>query len=196
MIKTFICRRRYVDTIGMPKISYTEGYDDQSVLKQLWDDRVDIEDLQMGVSDYPVDTELSDSSRFPVENQVITAALAGKQPVGDYATQSEVDAIADDVEALDENKQDRLIAGENITITDNVISAEGESYTAGSGIGITNGVITNTAQPDVNKTYVDNGLAGKLDYSVLFRKIHIGTAETPSASLGEDGDLYIYRPTE
>lgn len=134
----------------MPRISYTEGYDDQSVLKQLWDDRVDIEDLQMGVSDYPVDAQLDDTSRFPVENQVVTKALQDKQPVGDYVTSG----------ALDE----RL-----------------ENYPT-----------------DQDVEVVENNLQAQIDtkqtYSTLIRKIHIGTAEVPDASIGEDGDLYIWRP--
>lgn len=59
-------------------------------------------------------------------------------------------------------KQDTLEAGDGITIVGNRISAEGEVYTAGSGINITSdNVIQNTAQPDVNKLYVDQGLATK-----------------------------------
>lgn len=59
-------------------------------------------------------------------------------------------------------KQDTLEAGDGITIVGNRISAEGEVYTAGSGINITSdNVIQNIAQPDVNKLYVDQGLATK-----------------------------------
>ena len=103
----------------MARISYTEGYDDQSVLKQLWDDRKDIEDIQEGVTDFPtVDTALSQSSRFPVENQVITSAI------------------------------DQLTTNLN----------------------------------------------AKQDASEYYRKIYFGSTETPSPSLGEDGDIYIYLP--
>ena len=51
-------------------------------------------------------------------------------------------------------KQDKLTAGKGITIEDNVISAEGESYEAGVNIDITDGVIS---APDVySKTEVDD----------------------------------------
>lgn len=41
---------------------------------------------------------------------------------------------------------------------------------------------------------LEQGLSAKQDYSVNIRNIHIGLSETPSDSLGENGDLYIYRP--
>ena len=63
--------------------------------------------------------------------------------LSDYATKEDV-----------VNKQDQLIAGDNITIVDNVISATGggSSYTAGTGIDITNGTISVTAPTLQNKT--------------------------------------------
>ncbi len=39
-------------------------------------------------------------------------------------------------------------------------------------------------------TQVDN----KVTKSEQIRKIYIGSEETPSSSLGQDGDLYIYSP--
>lgn len=39
-----------------------------------------------------VDTELSNTSENPVQNKVITEALEGKQDVGDYVTETELDA--------------------------------------------------------------------------------------------------------
>lgn len=134
----------------MSRISYAEGYSDQSVLKQLWDDKVDIENLQLGIADYPIDAELSETSRFPVENQVVTAALQQRQPVGDYVTSV----------ALDE----RL-----------------ENYPTDQDIDLVEGNLQ--AQIDTKQTA-----------SLLIRRIHIGTAEVPDEALGEDGDLYIWRP--
>lgn len=117
------------------------------------------------------------------------------------------------------NKQDRLTAGNAIAISDdNVISVYGTEfggYEAGEGISIDQNVISCTVSTDdlatkaeltaglagkqdvgdyATNTALNNGLAGKQDYSILIRKIHIGSAETPDDSLGEDGDLYIYRP--
>ena len=57
------------------------------------------------------------------------------------------DCDCDAIEAAINAKQDRLIAGQNITIQNNVISASGgggESYTAGENITIENGVISAT----------------------------------------------------
>lgn len=98
------------------------------------------------------------------------------------------------------NKQDRLTAGANIAISDdNVISVYGSEvggYEAGEGIAIDENVISCTVDTDnlATKDELNNGLAGKIDASVLIRKIHIGTYETPPATLGSDGDLYIWRP--
>ena len=56
----------------------------------------------------------------------------------DFATKQELQA-----------KQDKLTAGENITISGGVISATDTTYTAGTGITITNGVISTTVDADV-----------------------------------------------
>ena len=57
----------------------------------------------------------------------------------DYQTQSEVQNAIDTAIA---GKQDRLTAGANVTIENNVISATNTTYTAGTGISIQNGVIS------------------------------------------------------
>ena len=56
------------------------------------------------------------------------------------------DVIKDVIEPTLINKQDALIAGENITISDNVISATDTTYLPGDGISITNNVISTTTQ--------------------------------------------------
>lgn len=62
-----------------------------------------------------IDSALNPNSVNPVQNRVITGAL--------------------------NNKQAKLTAGDNITIENNVISADTASYTAGSGITITDETI-------------------------------------------------------
>lgn len=97
-------------------------------------------------------------------------------------------------------KQNKLKAGNAIAISDDdVISVYGTEfggYEAGDNITIEGNVISAEVDTEGLATteYVDNGLAGKQDYSTLIRRIHIGSAQTPDASLGSDGDLYIYRP--
>ena len=53
-------------------------------------------------------------------------------------------AQSTETKSILEDKQDVLIAGENIQINNNVISATDTIYTAGTGISIDNGVISNT----------------------------------------------------
>ena len=58
-------------------------------------------------------------------------------------------------------------AGENIQIKDNVISATDTKYTAGSGININKGVITNTAQGETYtagvNVQINNGVISATD---------------------------------
>lgn len=133
----------------MTNISYTEGYDDSSVLMQIWklDKKTDAMDP---LNPYVIDDAIIEGSTNAVENRAIYNALQDKQPVGDYVTSG----------ALDE----RL-----------------ENYPTDQDIEV-----------------VENGLQAQIDtkqtYSTLIRRIHIGTAEVPDVSIGEDGDLYIWRP--
>lgn len=181
------------------RISYREAYDNRSVPVAIANkqDRL-TPGHNIAISDDNVISAFGEEiggyeagEGIAIDQNVISCTV----DTDDFATKEEVQAV----ETAVAGKQDRLTAGQNITIENNVISATGgggQSYVAGSGIGIEGNVISNTAQPDVNKAYVDTGLAGKQDFSLLIRRIHIGTAQTPSSSLGEDGDLYIYRPTE
>lgn len=70
--------------------------------------------------------------------------------------QSVLDAIQD----LETNKQDKLTAGTNITITDNVISAAGTAYTAGENITISGNVISATDTTYSVMTGATGGTAG------------------------------------
>ena len=90
------------------------GTSDSNMLvnkKELLDEEMDIrEDLNQGLSE--LQTQITAQA----------AAIAGKQEKGDYATVSQVNA-----------KQDKLVAGPNITIEGNVISATGGG---GGGTGV------------------------------------------------------------
>lgn len=133
----------------MSNISYTEGYDDSSVLMQIWklDKKTDAMDP---LNPYVIDDTIIEGSTNAVENRAIYNALQDKQPVGDYVTSG----------ALDE-RLENYPTDQDIEVVENDLQA----------------------QIDTKQTY-----------STLIRRIHIGTAEVPDASIGEDGDLYIWRP--
>lgn len=105
-----------------------------------------------------------------VTTEELAAGLAGKQPVGDYATNTRVNQVEAEIPSTANfaTKAELAEVEAEIPSTDNFAT----------------------------KAELTAGLAGKQDFSILIRRIHIGTAQTPDASLGEDGDLYIYRPTE
>ena len=174
---------------GSMRISYKEGYDDQSVLKQLWDDRVDIEDLQMGTMQYPVDTEIDRTSRFPVQNQVIARALDGKQDAGDYVDHVTLDMmlanyvtemqLTDTVTLIDDKLAGKQDVGDYVT--SDVMDERLRGYATVQDVGIMRDNLTME-------------IDGKMDKDVLIRKIHVGSANPPDAGIGENGDLYIWRP--
>ena len=95
-------------------------------------------------------------------------------------------------------KQDKLKPQNGIYINDDdeigLYGIEFGGYEAGRGIEIDQNVISSTVEPGVTTEEMNTALATKQDYSMYIRKIYIGTDEVPSNSVGEDGDLYIYRP--
>lgn len=132
----------------MARISYTEGYSDKSVLKQIYDLKKGKQDkLTAGENITITDDGVisatgggsSDVTKAYVDQQVAT-----RQPLGDYATRSEVSTgLA--------GKQDVLVSGTNIKTINNesilgsgniVIQGGGSSYTEGKGIDITSDVIS------------------------------------------------------
>ena len=87
----------------------------------------------------------------------------------------------------------KLSAGTNITIVDNVISAEGggSSYSAGTGIDITNDVISVTGKVDTTtyNTYTaatDTALAAKADTATTYTKTEVDNAITAATSTKQD----------
>ena len=87
------------------------------------------------------------------------------------AAEDEIDDLGEDIDDINERiddieislatKQDTLTAGENITITNNVISSTGGSnYTAGTNISIVDNVISNTQD-----------ISGKLDTTTFNTRV-------------------------
>lgn len=54
---------------------------------------------------------------------------------------------------------------------------------------------TVSTNPVQNKV-ITNALNNKIDKSPYIRKIYIGSEQTPDISLGDEGDIYIYLPTQ
>ena len=59
---------------------------------------------------------------------------------------SRITVSENNIASLASGKQDKLVAGDNIIISDNTISSEGELYTSGFGIEINNGTISTNNQ--------------------------------------------------
>ena len=124
---------------------------------------------------------------------------------------------------LEGSKQDKLIAGNNVVMNGNTISVmngtepgitvdtelSSESINPVQNKVIyealdettTNlrGEITESADDltaVINSNYTDlvGQINTKQDASVLIRRIWIGNDETPSVTLGDNGDIYIYKP--
>ncbi|MBO7078183.1 MAG: hypothetical protein J6W64_00040 [Bacilli bacterium] len=107
------------------------------------------------------------------------------------ATQLDIATVEEEINALELNKQDELVAGTGITIDGNVISSEGTTYTAGSNISIDDDVIS-----AVDTTYeAGNGLdltsgAFSIDTTVVATKTdledkqNVATLDNDVAALG------------
>lgn len=95
-----------------------------------------------------VDTALSSTSENPVQNKAVQAALAAKADTSAIPTKTS--QLTNDSGFLTAHqdisgKQDKLTAGTNITIADNVISATGGGigvYTESSSAAVTTGTVT------------------------------------------------------
>lgn len=67
--------------------------------------------------------------------------------------------LIDNIDTELEEKQDTLIAGQNITISNNIISAAGTEYTAGTGINIQNDTISAEIDNTFTSTATDHALS-------------------------------------
>lgn len=72
-----------------------------------------------------------------------------------YATTESVEVLTSQVTGLETSKQDVLVAGTNIQIQGNTISATDTTYTAGTGISIKDNVISATGSGEI--TVIDGG---------------------------------------
>lgn len=92
--------------------------------------------------------------------------------------------LAENAMIVAQGKQDKLTAGANIQIVDNVISAVSSEYTAGTGIDISNGVISAERNPNntYTKTETDNLLNNKQAKLTAGSNIQISNANVISAT--------------
>jgi len=175
--------------MAVRRISYVEAYDNRSVPVQIAGKQDKLTPgANIAISDENVISAFGEEiggyvagEGIEIDQNVISctvqggvtqseldAAIATCQPAGDYATRTEVQTGLS-------GKQD---VGDYATVTQ-----------------LDNGLATKQNAGDyATSAQLTNGLAGKQDYSVNIRNILIGTDEVPSASLGEDGDIYIYKP--
>lgn len=96
-----------------------------------------------------INTNTNDITSLKGRMATAEGQIATHETTINQHTQS-INGLTTDVNGLKTNKQDKLTAGENITIVGNVISAEGGvTYVAGEGINIEGNVIsaTNTSVP-------------------------------------------------
>ena len=115
-------------------------------------------------SSITIDSELSTESTNPVENKVITDKIV-------------------DIETYMYNKQDKLIAGDNITIVGNVISATG----GGTGSGITAHTFATigeavTAIINHTNSFVRMNISGTIvtaDYQLIVNGLQLTTPMIP-----------------
>lgn len=115
-----------------------------------------------------IDTALSTTSVNPVQNKVITNALNGlEQNVTNLTNEvnnlegsvtnisNQVTNITQEITDLGDDKQDKLVAGENITIVGNVISATG-----GGGSVVVDSVLSTTSTNPVQNKVITQTLNG------------------------------------
>lgn len=99
------------------------------------------------------------------------------------------------VQRMDEGVKDITIedsSTEPSIIVDSELSAVSENPVQNKVI--TNAISSQGTEISQNTSEINSLQINKIDKSPYIRKIHIGSTQTPDASLGEDGDLYIYLP--
>ena len=117
------------------------------------------EELVAWYKENMVDGGGSDITSGDVQN-MIDESISGK---------ADSSAVTEEISAAVSGKQDTLIAGENITISGNVISAEGDSITidpsldSGSTNPVANSAITNTLYTAANANGDGNGYVGNIE---------------------------------
>lgn len=102
-----------------------------------------------------VDTALANKADTSAVTEAISSAVSGKADTSSVYTKSEVDTALS-------GKQDTLIAGDNITISGNVISADGggKAVSGGTNISITTGETSDTINCTLNLENGTNSQSG------------------------------------
>lgn len=113
---------------------------------------------------------------------------------------------------LEGSKQDKLIAGNNVVMNGNTISVMNGTE---PGITVDTELSSESINPVQNKVIYEaletsksnleniintnveeltSQIETKQDYSSLIRRIWIGNSEVPPDTLGDNGDIYIFKP--
>lgn len=148
------------------------------------------------------DSRLEDieSSIKTLQDSVSTTTDDVSQIRADHNT--DIAYVQNLIQNLDTSKQDKLIAGNNITISGNTISAEGKNYTSGEGVKIENDSISAgwTGNPLTVSVNVGNYKAGDTitsDDSIVDILTHLLTkvidvyVVPPTASLSGSGEKSV-----
>lgn len=201
----------YIEKSGTPVDIYEELDNKQDKLTAGTGISISNQNVISATNIITVDSALSTTSENPVQNKVINTALGNKQDtISDLTTirsnatagKSASDTIATYGNIVSHNAsefQEKLIAGNNISIAADgkTISATDTTYTAGTNITITNGVISSTAGGLVDSVNGDTGtvvvkaVQNDADNSTML-KTWVGTKQEYDAILLKDEDTLYY----
>lgn len=201
----------YIEKSGTPVDIYEELDNKQDKLTAGTGISISNQNVISATNIITVDSALSTTSENPVQNKVINTALGNKQDtISDLTTirsnatagKSASDTIATYGDIVSHNVsefQEKLIAGNNISIAADgkTISATDTTYTAGTNITITNGVISSTAGGLVDSVNGDIGIVvvkavqNNADNSTML-KTWVGTKQEYDAILEKDEDTLYY----
>ena len=201
----------YIEKSGTPVDIYEELDNKQDKLTAGTGISISNQNVISATNIITVDSALSTTSENPVQNKIINTALGNKQDtISDLTTirsnatagKSASDTIATYGDIVSHNAsefQEKLIAGNNISIAADgkTISATDTTYTAGTNITITNGVISSTAGGLVDSVNGDTGtvvvkaIQNNADNSTML-KTWVGTKQEYDAILEKDEDTLYY----
>ena len=151
-----------------------------------------------------IDTEFDLNSSDPLENRVISRAigdiqvnkqdrLISEDNIAAIRSGSEVYNLLDggiiDIVA-DVQVDDQMSDVSEHAVQNKVIKA----YVDAVPHITVDSQISGTSENPVQNKVIYSNLQNKADKSPTLRQIHIGTSETPDPSLGNDGDIYIFKP--
>lgn len=92
----------------------------------------------------------------------------------------------------------KIADNQDVIAIDNQMSNSSENPVQNKVITETINSAVTTMETTIDEVVADIGteLQTKVDKDINFRKIIIGTDEIPCPNVGEEGDIYIYMPTE